>query len=81
VDCDAYERRQLSGDGGAGLKRLFEIYATGLAPGVKSVKLKVSLRVPVLTTECLLAAIPSFLFKLVSELSGKDNLQNKGLRL
>ena len=47
----------------------------------KSAKLNLSLRVPVLTTECLLAAIPSFLFKLVSELSDKDNLQIKGLRL
>ena len=52
-----------------------------LRPVLKSAKLNLSLRVPVLTTECLLAAIPSFLFKLVSELSGKDNLQIKGLRL
>jgi hypothetical protein len=57
------------------------IVAHRTTPGLRSGKLKMSLRVPVLTTECLLAAIPSFLFKLVSELSGKDNLQIKGLRL
>ena len=45
----------------------------------KSAILTMSLRASVLTTECLPAANLSFLFKLVSELSDKDNLFSKEL--
>jgi hypothetical protein len=48
---------------------------------LKSGRLKVSLRASVLTIECHLAADLSFLFKLVSELSDKDNFQSKGPKL
>jgi hypothetical protein len=44
---------------------------------LKSGRLKVSLRASVLTIECHLAADLSFLFKLVSELSDKDNFNHQ----